>query len=88
MGITKNAAIRVDRLLVTLEVVSGWRGDDGCIAVIASLAHRDDTLTVAWPLGKGGLRSQLLEDLMLECDQLITLAVEHTVGVQEVLPLA
>jgi hypothetical protein len=87
MGKTKDGVLRVTRLALVIEVVQGWRGEAECVALIASLPNRDDTLCVSWPVHVGGMRADVLEDLMLEADQLITLAVETTVGVQAVLPL-
>ena len=88
MGKSPRNSVRIRDLMLVVEVVSGWEGETECVAIIASLPKRPDTLTVTYPVHLGGMRVPVLEDLMLEVDQLITLAVEASVGVQEVLPLA
>lgn len=82
------APLRKVRVALVLEVGHGWEGEQEIVFVIASIAGRPDTMTVTWPVGLNGLSVKVLEDLMLEADQLITLALESFVGVQEVLPLA
>lgn len=88
MGKSPRNSVRIRDLMLVVEVVSGWEGEAECVAIIASLPERPDTLTVTYPVHLGGMRVPVLEDLMLEVDQLITFAVEASVGVQEVLPLA
>jgi hypothetical protein len=87
LGTTKNQQIRNARIGLVVEFGVGWRGETQCIFCVFSIAGRENTLTVSWPVGIGGLEPDILEDCMLEVDQMITQAAEVMVGVQEVLPL-
>jgi hypothetical protein len=85
---SKPQAIGQVRLFLTIELGVGFRESDYVCFAIFSRAGQEGTMTVTWPITKDGMTPGVLEDVMLECDQMITLAVERFIGVQEVLPLA